>query len=111
MSYMTVTTKHHDGFALWPTKQTRWNVRDATPFGRDLIGELAAACKAHDLEFFAYYSHLDWHHPDYWPLGRTGHQLGPRHRHPRRFEDYMEFMDAQLQELLTYRQYLTLESL
>jgi len=63
MSYITVTAKHHDGFALWPTKLNNWNIKDSTPFGRDFIGELAAACKAHGLGFFIYMSHLDWYIP------------------------------------------------
>jgi alpha-L-fucosidase len=59
-----ITAKHHDGFALWPSKVSEYNVVDATPFQRDILGELAAACKKHDLALGFYYSHwLDWGNP------------------------------------------------
>lgn len=62
MKYLVVTTKHHDGFAMFHTKVDKYNVVDATPFGRDVIGELADACRRHDLKFGIYYSQdLDWH--------------------------------------------------
>ncbi len=65
MQYMVVTAKHHDGFALFHSKADPFNVADATPFGRDVIGELAAACKKHGLKLGLYYSQdLDWHEPD-----------------------------------------------
>ena len=62
MQYIVVTAKHHDGFAMYHSKVDRYNVVDATPFGRDLIGELAAACKKHNMKLGLYYSQLlDWH--------------------------------------------------
>ena len=62
MQYIVVTAKHHDGFAMYHSKADRYNVVDATPFGRDLIGELAAACKKHNMKLGLYYSQLlDWH--------------------------------------------------
>ncbi len=62
MKYFVVTTKHHDGFALFHSKVDKYNVVDATPFGRDIIGELAAACKKHGIKLGFYYSQdLDWH--------------------------------------------------
>ena len=62
MKYLVVTTKHHDGFAMYHSKVDRYNVYDATPFHRDVIGELAQACKNHGLKFGIYYSQdLDWH--------------------------------------------------
>jgi alpha-L-fucosidase len=64
MRYLVITAKHHDGFALWKSKVSRYNVVDATPFGRDLLAELAAACRKRDIRFGVYYSHwLDWDHP------------------------------------------------
>ena len=60
MRYFIITAKHHDGFALWPTKASDFNIA-ATPFGRDIIGELSAACKEAGVRFGVYYSHwLDW---------------------------------------------------
>ncbi|MFA6947686.1 MAG: alpha-L-fucosidase [Eubacteriales bacterium] len=65
MKYMVVTSKHHDGFAMYHSKVSKYNVVDATPFGRDVIGELANSCAKHGLKFGLYYSQaLDWAHPD-----------------------------------------------
>ncbi len=62
MKYFVVTTKHHDGFALFHSKVDKYNVVDATPFGRDIIGEFASACRRHDIKLGFYYSQdLDWH--------------------------------------------------
>ena len=64
MQYMIVTSKHHEGFAMYHSKVDKFNVVDATPFGRDVIGELAEACSKHGLKFGLYYSQeLDWQHP------------------------------------------------
>lgn len=65
MKYFVVTSKHHDGFAMFHSKVDKYNVVDATPFGRDVIGEIAEACYKHGLKMCLYYSQdLDWHHPD-----------------------------------------------
>ncbi len=62
MNYLVITSKHHEGFALFHSKADPYNVVDATPFGRDIIGELAAACRKADMKFGLYYSQaLDWH--------------------------------------------------
>ena len=61
MKYFLITAKHHDGFCLWPTKASAYNVMDATPFKRDILGELAQACTRHGVKLGFYYSHwLDW---------------------------------------------------
>ena len=63
MQYFVFTSKHHDGFAMFHSKADKFNVVDATPFGRDVVGELAEACYKHGLKFGLYYSQeLDWHH-------------------------------------------------
>lgn len=62
--YIVFTTKHHDGFCLWDTESTDYNVVDATPFGRDVLAELAEACRKYDMPLGLYYSIMDWHHPD-----------------------------------------------
>lgn len=65
MRYLVVTSKHHDGFAMYHSRVDPYNVVDATPFKRDVIGELAEACRKHGLKFGLYYSQeLDWHEPD-----------------------------------------------
>ena len=64
MQYFVFTSKHHDGFAMYHSKADKFNVVDATPFKRDVVGELAEACYKHGLKFGLYYSQeLDWHHP------------------------------------------------
>lgn len=64
MRYFLITSKHHDGFALWDSKACDFNVVRATPFKRDLLRELTDACRKHGLRVGFYYSHwLDWHHP------------------------------------------------
>ena len=64
MKYFVMTSKHHDGFAMFHSKADRFNVVDATPFGRDVVGEIAEACYKYGLKLGLYYSQeLDWHHP------------------------------------------------
>lgn len=99
MRYITITSKHHDGFAMWGTKQNRWNIADATPYGKDVLKPLADECRKQGIKLFFYHSHLDWHHPDYYPLGRTGHASNRPAGGD--FNRYLDFMDAQLTELLT----------
>lgn len=99
MKYITITSKHHDGFAMWPTKTSRWDIGDATPYGKDPLKALADEAHRQGLKLFFYYSQLDWHHPDYWPLGARGHAAG---RAPGGdFGRYLQSMNAQLTELLT----------
>lgn len=63
MKYFVFTSKHHDGFAMFHSKVDKYNIVDATPFGRDVVGELAEACYKYGLKFGLYYSQeLDWHH-------------------------------------------------
>ncbi len=65
MRYLVITAKHHDGFAMYDSKVSDWDIMDATPFGRDPMAELKAACVKHDIKFGFYYSHaFDWGEPD-----------------------------------------------
>jgi len=65
MNYFIITAKHHDGFALWDSKVSDFDLADQSPFKRDPLGELAAAAKKHGVKFGFYYSHaFDWEHPD-----------------------------------------------
>lgn len=98
MRYITITSKHHDGFAMWDSKVSDWDIVDRTPFQRDVLKELADACHAEGLKLFFYHSHLDWHHPDYYPRGATGGYTGRPESGD--FERYLQYMDAQLAELL-----------
>jgi alpha-L-fucosidase len=99
MKYITITSKHHDGFAMFGTRQSRWNIVDATPYGKDPLKALAAEAHAQGIKLFFYYSQLDWHNTDYSPLGRTGHASGRPAGGD--FARYLDYMDAQLTELLT----------
>ena len=99
MKYITITSKHHDGFAMFASKQSDWNVVDRTPYKKDPLKMLADECHRQGIKLFFYYSQLDWHNPDYYPLGRTGRTAG---RPPGgNFNRYLDYMDAQLRELLT----------
>jgi alpha-L-fucosidase len=98
MRYITITSKHHDGFAMWPTKQSHWNIVDATPYKQDPLKALAAEAQRQGIKLFFYHSMLDWHSTDYWPLGRTGHFTGRPQSGG--FNRYLDYMDAQLAELL-----------
>lgn len=97
--YITITSKHHDGFAMFGTKQNKWNIVDATPYAKDVLKPLSEECHRQGMKLFFYHSHLDWHHPDYFPLGRTGQTAGRPQSGD--FNRYLDFMDAQLSELLT----------
>jgi alpha-L-fucosidase len=99
MKYITITSKHHDGFAMFATRQNKWNIADATPYHQDPLKLLAEECRKQDLKLFFYHSELDWHHPDYYPRGRTGHNSGRPESGD--FNRYLDFMDSQLRELLT----------
>lgn len=96
MKYVVFTTKHHDGFCMWDTKQTDFNILNS-PFRRDVVKELAAACKRHGLRFGTYHSVCDWHHPDF-PLTSPG---GSVERPNSNLDRYEQYLRAQLTELVT----------
>ncbi len=99
MRYITITSRHHDGFSMFATKATPYNIVDWTPFKRDPLKELADECHRQGLSLFFYYSQLDWHHPDYFPRGGTGRATGRPESGD--WNRYLDFMDQQLTELLT----------
>ncbi len=97
--YICITSRHHDGFSMFDTKYSDFDIVDATPFGRDIIKELADECRRQGIKLHFYYSHADWRRPDY-PLGRTGHGTG-REKGLENWDSYYQFMNNQLTELLT----------
>ncbi|MFM2241385.1 MAG: hypothetical protein RLZ97_240 [Verrucomicrobiota bacterium] len=103
MKYMVLTTKHHDGFCLWDSKETDYDIM-ATPFGRDVVKELAAACKKGGIAFGTYYSTCDWYHPDF-PLTSPG---GKKPRATHNLDRYTDYLKAQTRELLSYGPLFTL---
>jgi len=99
MKYITFTTRHHDGFSNWDTKQSDWNIMN-TPYGKDLVRQLADECHKEGIKLVLYYSLLDWSRDDYsYTTGRTGQHSGRTVQED--WESYINFMKAQLTELLT----------
>ena len=99
MRYITITARHHDGFSMFATKASPYNIVDWTAFKRDPLKELADECRRQGITLFFYYSQLDWHHPDYFPRGNTGKATGRPDTGD--WNRYLDFMDRQIEELLT----------
>lgn len=96
--YITFTSRHHDGFSMFHTKENKYNIVEATPFKRDVLKELANECQQEGVQLHLYYSILDWIREDY-PMGRTGRDTG---RTPKpNYDSYFNFMKNQIHELLT----------
>ncbi len=98
--YICFTSRHHDGFSMWDTDQSPFNIVDATPFARDVIKELAEECHKQGIKLHLYYSHIDWMRDDY-PMGRTAGKVIGRDRSKENWPQYYDFMNKQLTELLT----------
>ena len=98
--YICFTSRHHDSFSMWDTEESDFNIVDATPFGRDVIKELADECHKQGIKLHFYYSHLDWKRDEY-PVGRTGLRVIGRDTTKTDWEAYYGFMNRQLTELLT----------
>ncbi len=97
--YVTITSRHHDGFSMYDTKASDYNIVKATPYGKDVMKALDEACLKEGLKFQFYYSILDWDREDY-PVGRTGKDSG-RKGDSQDYNHYFNFMKAQVKELLT----------
>ena len=97
--YICFTTRHHDGFSMFATKQSDYNIVDGTPFRRDVLRELTDECRRQGLAVHFYYSHIDWTRDDY-PAGFTGRNTG---KDPNKADwpSYFKFMNAQLTELVS----------
>src|SRR5579863_5168222 len=109
--YAVLTSKHHDGFALWDTKYSKLNAKDGAPAGRDLIGPYCEAMRRQGLKVGLYFSHLDWSHPDYASVlyegrsrdsnpefkNRFGYPQGPEN--PEAWKRFLVFHDNQIEEL------------
>jgi len=99
MKYITITSRHHDGFSMFDSKITDYDIIDSSPYKRDILKMLAEECKKEGIKLFFYYSLLDWHNDDYFPRGRTGNDIPGRKEG--KWEAYIDFMKVQLTELLT----------
>ena len=104
MKYIVITSKHHDGFALYDSKVSNYDIVDATPYKKDPIKALAMEAKKQGLKFCFYYSILDWHYPSAYvdapgkdpTAGNRTTKLKPGGK-----EEYLKYMQAQLRELIT----------
>jgi alpha-L-fucosidase len=103
MKYLVVMSKHHDGFALYDSKVTDWDVVDATPYGKDLLRPLEQACKKHGIRFGLYYSQdQDWIHPGGSKHGCTEGEPGWDKAQDGDFDEYLrEIAIPQVKEILT----------
>jgi len=76
MQYITLITRHHDGFSMWDTKQSDWKITN-TPYGKDVVKQVAEECQKQGIKLFFYYSLLDWYRSDYqYETGKTGKGTG-----------------------------------
>lgn len=99
MKYIAFTSRHHDSFSNWGTKQSDWNIMN-TPYGKDIVRQLADECHKQGMKLVLYYSILDWMRSDYqYETGRTGKGSGRTEKSD--WNSYINFMKAQLTELLT----------
>jgi alpha-L-fucosidase len=98
MKYIVITSKHHDGFCLFDTAATDWDVVDSTPYRKDLLIQLSLECRKQGLKFCTYYSIMDWHHPAQYRGSEK--RYNPTKMHEDRKAEYMTFMKQQLKELL-----------
>ena len=98
--YICITTRHHDSFSMWDTAESDFNIVDATPYGRDILKELARECRKQDIALHLYYSHADWSRDDY-PRGRTAKGVTGRDESKISWKEYYGFMNRQITELLT----------
>jgi alpha-L-fucosidase len=99
MKYIVITSKHHDGFCMFDSQLTDYNITRATPFKRDPLKELAQECRRQGLRLGFYYSIMDWHHPDYLP--RRSWEGDERPANGASLDRYLDYMKGQLRELLT----------
>ena len=98
--YVTITSRHHDGFAIWFSDYSEYDMEN-TPAKRDLVAEMKEACDRHGIMFGAYYSNLDWYHPDWAPYSHGGPgPLFPKQEDSPNLTRYFEYMANQVCELI-----------
>ena len=99
MKYITLITRHHDGFSMWDTKYSDFNIMN-TPYKKDIVKMMADECHKQGIKLYLYYSLLDWRREDYpHETGRTGQNSGRTGKGD--YASYLQFMKNQLTELLT----------
>jgi alpha-L-fucosidase len=103
MKYLVITSKHHDGFSIFDSKISKYDIVDATKYKKDVLQELSQACREAAIEFCTYYSILDWHHPSqekdiFTEKIRNGYARNNMIKGKK--ESYIEYMKTQLQEII-----------
>ncbi len=104
MKYIVLTSKHHDGFCLWDSKITDYDIMEASPFKRDIVKELSEACKKQDIVFCFYHSIVDWHHPQAQAPLYPNYNAGQKDQtvvNPEFSKYYENYLKPQVKELLT----------
>jgi alpha-L-fucosidase len=104
MKYLVITSKHHDGFCMFHTRATHYNVVDSTPWHKDPLAALSAACRRHGVRFAVYYSIMDWHSPDQAASKPDPDHptYNPTHFRPGKKQAYIRYLKTQLKELVTH---------
>ena len=98
--YICLTSRHHDGFSMWNTKYSDYNIVDATPYKRDILKELSRECKRQGIKLHLYYSHVDWGRSDYFQ-SKASNKVTEKDQFEGGYDNYFKFMNNQLVELLT----------
>ncbi len=101
MKYVVITSKHHDGFGLWDSKVSDYDVVDFAPYGKDILKALSKACKEQGIKFGLYYSIIDWHHSEAQALNAPNYNDWEDLKANPKFPSYLEnYMKPQLKELI-----------
>jgi len=101
MKYVVITSKHHDGFGLWDSKVSDYDVVDFAPYGKDILKALSKACKEQGIKFGLYYSIIDWHHPEAQSINAPNYNDWEDLKANPKFPSYLEnYMKPQLKELI-----------
>ena len=101
MKYLVITSKHHDGFALWDSKVSEYDMVDYAPFGKDILKALSDACEKNGIKFGLYHSIMDWHHPDAQAFSYLKEDPNNRKDNKNNFAQYLEnYLKPQVKELI-----------
>ncbi|UCF38391.1 MAG: alpha-L-fucosidase, partial [Acidobacteriota bacterium] len=103
MQYLVITSKHHEGFSIFNSAVSDYDIVDATPYGKDVIAELSRECKKRGIKFCFYYSIMDWHHPSQYVETEEKYRTAGHHQnkiHEDQRAEYITYMKAQLKELV-----------
>ncbi len=90
MKYLVITSKHHDGFAIWDSKVSNYDIVDFAPYGKDILQALSKACKEQGIKFGLYHSIMDWHHTDAQAYSYLKNDPKKRADNKEHFADYLE---------------------